>query len=208
MAEFVMSGHEVRAGEARRIARTLWDLAEKSRVALYRHEANHACDRMADLRNVSETSELLAQPHPVIRPKPQSTEIPELSPQPIHLRTPGPILILEDDLSIRNLIGRLLERRGYLIVEIERAQDLAIELRERSAELLVIDVSTTKGVETAIELARAYPNFKILAITAKTLDDHEIPGRLEALPKPVVLDRLVDSVDRLMDRSALIQTEE
>jgi hypothetical protein len=55
MAEFVMSGQEVRANEARRLCRAAWDDAEKSRLALYRHEADHNCARAADLRNIPET---------------------------------------------------------------------------------------------------------------------------------------------------------
>jgi hypothetical protein len=29
----------------RRVCRTAWDIAEKARLALSRHEANHTCDR-------------------------------------------------------------------------------------------------------------------------------------------------------------------
>jgi hypothetical protein len=55
MAAFVTSGEEVRANEARRVCRTAWDEAEKSRLTLYRHEADHGCSRSANVRNVSET---------------------------------------------------------------------------------------------------------------------------------------------------------
>jgi hypothetical protein len=55
MAAFVTSGEEVRANEARRTCRAAWDEAEKSRLALYRHEADHNCARSAQMRNVSET---------------------------------------------------------------------------------------------------------------------------------------------------------
>jgi hypothetical protein len=55
MADFVTSGEEVRANEERRICRTAWDEAERSRLALYRHEADHNCNRSADVRNISET---------------------------------------------------------------------------------------------------------------------------------------------------------
>jgi hypothetical protein len=51
MAFFVTSGEEVRANEARRICRTAWDDAERSRLALYRHEADHNCSRLANVRN-------------------------------------------------------------------------------------------------------------------------------------------------------------
>jgi hypothetical protein len=55
MADFVKSGEEVRANEARRVCRSAWDLAEKTRLALYRHEADHQCNRADNVRNVSET---------------------------------------------------------------------------------------------------------------------------------------------------------
>lgn len=54
MAAFVMAGEEVRANEGRRICRTAWDEAERSRLALYRHEADHGCARTANVRNLSE----------------------------------------------------------------------------------------------------------------------------------------------------------
>jgi hypothetical protein len=53
MAAFVTSGEEVRANEARRTCRTAWDEAERSRLALYRHEADHNCARSANVRNFS-----------------------------------------------------------------------------------------------------------------------------------------------------------
>lgn len=54
MAGLVIAGEEVRANETRRISRTAWDKAEKSRLALYRHEADHGCTRAAEVRNILE----------------------------------------------------------------------------------------------------------------------------------------------------------
>jgi len=54
MADFVISGEEVLANQTRRICRTAWDEAEKSRLALYRHEADHNCTSAANVRNISE----------------------------------------------------------------------------------------------------------------------------------------------------------
>jgi len=54
MAGLVLANEEVRANEARRRCRTAWDEAEKSRLALYRHEADHGCVRLADVRNTSD----------------------------------------------------------------------------------------------------------------------------------------------------------
>ena len=49
MADLAMSGEELRANQARRLCRTGWDDAEKSRLALYRHEADHSCASAANV---------------------------------------------------------------------------------------------------------------------------------------------------------------
>jgi hypothetical protein len=117
---------------------------------------------------------------------------PETSRRPAIACPPGSILILENDLSIRKLLRRLLERRGYSTVEIARSEDLDGELNGRPVDLLIVDVSAA----AASALAGAYPNLKILALSTESLAD--IPGRLLALPKPFPLDSFVDSVDRLL----------
>ena len=52
MTELVIAGEEVRANDVRRTCRTGWDDAEKSRLALYRHEADHSCARAANVPNI------------------------------------------------------------------------------------------------------------------------------------------------------------
>jgi CheY-like chemotaxis protein len=144
---------------------------------------------------------LAKEPHLVHLPRPEiavrGVDLIEPPPQPL----PCSIVILESDLSIRKLLRRLLERRGYLTVEIEQVDGLASELRNRRADLLIVDVSATPetGLEAILALARVHPNLKILALSAETLDS-EIPGRLLVLPKPFPLDRFVDCVDRLVQQ--------
>jgi CheY-like chemotaxis protein len=112
------------------------------------------------------------------------------------------ILILESDLSIRRLLSRLLERRGHCIFEISQARDLAAELRDRHTDLLIVDLPEAgdMSVDVLVALAHAHPSLKILALSARSLQNHEIPGRLLALPRPFPLDSFVDSVDRLLER--------
>jgi CheY-like chemotaxis protein len=120
---------------------------------------------------------------------------------------PGAILILENDLSIRKLLRRLLERRGYFIVEIAQADDLAGEMLDRRVDLLIVDVSTVEtGVEAVVKLARALPNLRLLALSAEPLPENEIPERLLVLPKPFPLDSFVDGVDRLLQGPTALDT--
>jgi len=52
MADLVIAGEEVKANQLRRACRTAWDTAEQSRIALFRHESDHACDRGVDVRSL------------------------------------------------------------------------------------------------------------------------------------------------------------
>jgi hypothetical protein len=45
MVELALAGRESESNAARRLCRAAWDAAESSRLALSRHEADHACDR-------------------------------------------------------------------------------------------------------------------------------------------------------------------
>jgi hypothetical protein len=65
MAEIVRSGDEVRARKARRISRIFFGGGREIPLARYRHEADHSCDRTADLQNISETP-----PEPPAEPLP------------------------------------------------------------------------------------------------------------------------------------------
>jgi CheY-like chemotaxis protein len=115
----------------------------------------------------------------------------------------GPVLILEGDLSIRKLLRRLLERRGYFTVEIAQPDSLASELHVRRASLLVIDISDTPsvGFETLSEVTRAHPALKILVLSADPMPDAEVPDRVLVLHKPFPLDSFVDCVDLLLGPS-------
>jgi CheY-like chemotaxis protein len=127
----------------------------------------------------------------------------DLPGQPLPPATPAPILILESDFSIRKLLCRLLERRGYSTVEVAQVEDLAGEMLDRRVDLLIVDVSTVEdGVQAVVKLARALPSLKVLALSAEPLFDNEIPERLLVLPKPFPLDSFVDSVDCLMKPSS------
>ena len=49
MADSAVSGQEVQMWEVRRKCRSAWEETERSRLALYSHEAGHRCDRGAQL---------------------------------------------------------------------------------------------------------------------------------------------------------------
>jgi len=52
MAERIIAGEEQQLGTIRLNCRTAWEENEKARLALYRHEADHHCDRGASVPSV------------------------------------------------------------------------------------------------------------------------------------------------------------
>ncbi len=120
----------------------------------------------------------------------------------------GAVLILESDLSIRKLLRRLLDRRGYSTAEFARIGDLEAELNNRGAPLLVVDAAA-EGIDAKVleGLARAHPDLKILALSEEPLarTDQEIADRLLELAKPFSLDRFVECVDQLLGRPSKSQ---
>jgi len=54
LAAWVNAGDEVRANEAQRMCRIARDATEETRLALFRHEADHNCSRGVDVRKISE----------------------------------------------------------------------------------------------------------------------------------------------------------
>jgi hypothetical protein len=55
MTELAMRGGDGELNAKRLLCRAAWDAAESSRLALARHEADHACDRAGSFRDVEDS---------------------------------------------------------------------------------------------------------------------------------------------------------
>jgi CheY-like chemotaxis protein len=129
------------------------------------------------------------------QPLPHLVESLPIAPQLLRFTRPRSILILESDPSIRKLLCRLLDRRGYFTHEVIEPGDLPAELRERRVDLLII----ADGLSAALALALLHPNLKILALSPDSLNGAEIPGRCLALTKPFSFESFLECVDRLLE---------
>jgi len=58
MTELAIRGQEAESNAKRALCRAAWDAAESSRLALARHEADHACDRATSSRSVEDVEDL------------------------------------------------------------------------------------------------------------------------------------------------------
>jgi CheY-like chemotaxis protein len=147
---------------------------------------------------------IMPRPLPEIEPlEPHLPEPPPPRPLPRLVGHPRPrsVLLLESDASIRKLLRRLLDRRGYFTHEVMDAEDLGAELRERRVDLLIIESSPggSNGLGATLALARVHPTLKILALSMDPQNGAEFPGRCLALAKPFASEMFLESVDRLLE---------
>jgi hypothetical protein len=128
-------------------------------------------------------------------PLPRLVEPPPIADQPLRFTRARSILILESDPSIRKLLCRLLDCRGYFTHEVIQPDDLPTELRERRVDLLII----ADELNSLLAAAHVHPHLKILALSSESLSGAEIPSRCLALAKPFSLESFLESVDRLLE---------
>ncbi len=123
---------------------------------------------------------------------------------------PGTVLLAEDDVVVRRLLERVLERQGFRVISGSNGQE-AIERAERfSGELALVVTDVVMPVMTGPELARriqeSRPGTKILFISGYTEDQtlaEDVRRRLVPfLQKPFTTERFLSQVARLLDASA------
>ena len=117
------------------------------------------------------------------------------------------ILVVEDEIAVRNVICRSLRGRGYNIIEAKNGEDalFAAERHNAPIHLVVTDVVMPEmgGTELFQHLRRWYPRMRILfisgytkgAIPAEALEEGAGAG---FLPKPFTLEQLAAEVRRVI----------
>jgi len=81
------------------------------------------------------------------------------------------VLIVEDDSGVRELVGTVLERKGYQVTRVERpSQALEVAQSPRRIDLAVVDVilPEQRGDQLATELRRARPGLRLLFMSGHT----------------------------------------
>ncbi len=122
-----------------------------------------------------------------------ATAVPGL-PAPVH-RT-GRVLLVDDDITVRQLIAEALTDEGHIVTEADRAAPALELLRAASFDLLITDLGLPGGM-TGQQLAAAalaiQPALKLLAITGyanRAASDSTDKIQLDILAKPFKLDAL------------------
>ena len=77
------------------------------------------------------------------------------------------VLVIDDELDVRDAIKRVLSRAGYTVRIVGSAVDAYAELKTAPADLVITDIIMPKvnGVEAIQTIRQQFPDTRILAIS-------------------------------------------
>ncbi len=116
------------------------------------------------------------------------------------------ILLVEDEASIRGLLGKYLGRQGYQVVACEHGRE-AMDLvagGEAPFDLAIVDLTLPDvSGETVVEtLLNASPDVKVIVSSGRPYSTDALPEsvrpRVEAMLKPYMPQALLDLIARML----------
>lgn len=118
-----------------------------------------------------------------------------------------PILIVEDDPECLALLESLLKRKGYSNVVVAGSGEAALEYlagNEVGALVLDLHLPGLSGTGLVRKVRACRPCMSVVVVTGSTKLDTAVEcmklGAVDFLAKPIVLERLVECLDRALER--------
>ncbi len=121
----------------------------------------------------------------------------------------GPLLLVEDDDPLREILARHLRARGHQIIEVASAEEAADVLRSGVRPgLILLDINLPGDTGWSLlrgDLLAAAGRPPVVVASATTIDprrlrEHGVAGYL---PKPFPLQTLLDAIERLTASAAV-----
>lgn len=115
-----------------------------------------------------------------------------------------PIVVVDDEQPVLDLLGKVLEGEGYPVEAFASAQDALSRIAEGGVSLLITDVRmpSMSGVELARRALEEDPDLSILILTGAADAESAVEsfrlGVEDYLTKPIVPDTLIEAVDRAL----------
>ncbi len=117
------------------------------------------------------------------------------------------VMIVDDDVQVRRLLRRRLERGGYRVVEAAGGEAAVARYREAPTDLVITDLvmPDTSGFQLIERLRGEFPNVRIIAMSGAI--DRGVPellarakraGARQVLPKPFTTAQLLDMAREMM----------
>ncbi len=120
------------------------------------------------------------------------------------------ILIIDDELSMRELLSAMLTEEGYEVVEAPDGDAGMKQFRKSPSDLVITDLimPEKEGIETIIELRRDFPDVKIIAISGGGIIEAENylemargVGAHRIFEKPFGMTEMLDAVRELLEQA-------
>jgi DNA-binding NtrC family response regulator len=118
------------------------------------------------------------------------------------------ILVVDDDGPMRRTLSGLLESRGYAVADRGSAEDALEALQSGPVDLVITDLRMPgmKGEALLQEIRATFPALPVIAITAFGSVDAALEltraGAFDYLEKPFRTQRVLESIERALERSA------
>ncbi len=123
------------------------------------------------------------------------------------------IIVADDDMTIRLVVGEALRQEGWLVIEAEDVPELTRLVRSGQGDVVISDVLMPggSGLEAMPILLKNRPELAFIIMSAQntlsTAMDATNNGAFEYLPKPFDIDELVSIVKKALKTSKSQQTE-
>ena len=117
------------------------------------------------------------------------------------------ILVIDDDVQVRQMLRQMLEREGYEVVDAPDGKEGIRLYRDEPADLIITDIimPEKEGIGTIFELRREFPGVKIIAVSGggrfvhknDCLDLCRAKG-IPAFSKPFDRKELLEAIQKLL----------
>jgi len=120
------------------------------------------------------------------------------------------ILVIDDDPDIRATVERMLRSRGHAVEVVSDGAAGIASLAQRAPDLVITDIFMPgqDGIETLLELRKAFPTLKVIAMSGgagggllNLLHDAELLGADRTIPKPFTPRELIEAVTHVLGSS-------
>jgi CheY-like chemotaxis protein len=140
---------------------------------------------------------------------PEMAEIRPASPEPVAAPGTETVLLVEDEKPVRNLVRRVLEGKGYTVLEAGSGPEALIAAQQHPApiHLLLTDVVMPgmSGWELAQLVTTVHPEIKVLCMSGYAddaiLDRGALNPRAALIPKPFTVDVLASTLRDVLGKN-------
>ena len=121
------------------------------------------------------------------------------------------ILIAEDEMTQRELLEGFLKKEGYSVMAVTNGREALQKLHGELFDVVLLDYKMPEldGFQTLREIRRLYPDLPAVMMTAYGTVETAVAsmkeGAVDYLTKPIDLEELLLLLQKVVERSALIQ---